>query len=104
MKIGLLACALRNWGLCSSSTFCSRSSRRSTIYACRRADRIFGHKASANLRAIVQDFARRENRTIIVVTHDPVFAQAADRQIFIVDGHLEQPGKAAEHFEVGSRP
>ena len=39
-----------------------------------------------------------------MVTHDPVFAQAADRQIFIVEGHLEQPGKAAEHFEVGSRP
>jgi len=61
-------------------------------------------KASANLRTIFQDLARRENRTIIVVTHDPVFAQAADRRIFIVDGHLEQPEKAAEHFEVGSRP
>ena len=61
-------------------------------------------KSSANLRAIFQALARRENRTIIVGTHDPVFAQAADRRLFIVDGRLEQPGKAAEHFEMGSRP
>ena len=37
-----------------------------------------------------------------MVTHDPVFAQAADRRIFIVDGRLEQPGKAAEHFEAAA--
>lgn len=61
-------------------------------------------KASANLRAILQDLAQRENRTIIVVTHDPVFAQAADRRIFILDGHLEPPEKAAEHFEADGYP
>ena len=61
-------------------------------------------KASANLRGIFQDLARIENRTIIVVTHDPVFAQAADRRLFILDGHLEPPEKAAEHIEAGIRP
>jgi len=61
-------------------------------------------KASANLRAILQNLAQRENRTIIVVTHDPVFAQAADRRIFILDGHIEPPEKAAEHFEADRCP
>jgi lipoprotein-releasing system ATP-binding protein len=61
-------------------------------------------KASANLRSIFQDLAQRENRTIIVVTHDPVFAQAADRRLFIVDGRLEPPEKAAEHIVAGVRP
>ncbi len=61
-------------------------------------------KASANLRVIFQDLARIENRTIIVVTHDPVFAQATDRRLFILDGHLEPPEKAAEHMEIGVRP
>ena len=60
-------------------------------------------KASANLRGIFQDLARSENRTIIVVTHDPVFAQAADQRMYIVDGHLETPEKAAEHIEIGVR-
>ena len=60
-------------------------------------------KASANLRGIFQDLARSENRTIIVVTHDPVFAQAADQRLYIVDGHLETPEKAAEHIEIGVR-
>ncbi len=61
-------------------------------------------KASANLRVIFQDLARIETRTIIVVTHDPVFAQATDRRLFILDGHLEPPEKAAEHMEIGVRP
>jgi lipoprotein-releasing system ATP-binding protein len=58
-------------------------------------------KSSANLRTIFQDLARVENRTIIVVTHDPVFAKAADRRIFLVDGRLAPPEKAAELFGTG---
>ena len=60
-------------------------------------------KASSTLRTIFQDLARRENRTIIVVTHDPVFAQAADRRIFLVDGRLQPPEKAAELFDASVR-
>jgi lipoprotein-releasing system ATP-binding protein len=60
-------------------------------------------KASANLRTIFQDLARLEKRTIIVVTHDPVFAKAADRRIFLVDGKLAPPEKAAELFGTGVR-
>jgi lipoprotein-releasing system ATP-binding protein len=55
-------------------------------------------KSSANLRSIFQDLARVEKRTVIVVTHDPVFAKAADRRIFLVDGKLAPPEKAAELF------
>jgi lipoprotein-releasing system ATP-binding protein len=61
-------------------------------------------KSSANLRAIFQDLAREEQRTVIVVTHDPVFAQAADRRIFLVDGRLAPPEKAAELFGTAVRP
>lgn len=60
-------------------------------------------KSSSTLRTIFQDLARRENRTIIVVTHDPVFAQAADRRIFLVDGRLQPPDKAAELFDASIR-
>jgi lipoprotein-releasing system ATP-binding protein len=61
-------------------------------------------KASANLRTIFQDLARAEQRTIVVVTHDPVFAQAAYRRIFLVDGRLAPPEKAAELFGTGVLP
>ncbi len=57
-------------------------------------------KASTNLRMILHDLARDEERTVIVVTHDPVFARAADRRIFLVDGRLQPPERAAELFEV----
>lgn len=60
-------------------------------------------KSSNNLRTIFQDLARRENRTIIVVTHDPSFAKAADRTLFLVDGKLQPPDKAADLFEVAIR-
>lgn len=55
-------------------------------------------KSSDNLRTILQDLAHQEKRTIITVTHDPHFAQAADRRVFLVDGHLQPPEKAAELF------
>jgi lipoprotein-releasing system ATP-binding protein len=57
-------------------------------------------KSSTNLRQILHGLARNENRTVIVVTHDPVFAQAADRREFLVDGRLQPPEKAAELFPV----
>jgi lipoprotein-releasing system ATP-binding protein len=57
-------------------------------------------KSSTNLRTILHDLAHKEQRTIITVTHDPQFAHAADRQIFLVDGHLQPPEKAAELFDI----
>ncbi len=60
-------------------------------------------KASTNLRMIFQDLARHEKRTIIVVTHDPNFAKAADRVLFLVDGKLQPPERAAELFEMSIR-
>ncbi len=60
-------------------------------------------KASENLRAIFKDLSRRQNRTIVVVTHDPCFAKAADRVLFLVDGKLQPPERAAELFAVSIR-
>ncbi len=60
-------------------------------------------KASENLRAIFKDLSRRQNRTIVVVTHDPSFAKAADRVLFLVDGKLQPPERAAELFAVSIR-
>ncbi len=60
-------------------------------------------KSSENLRGIFQELARRQNRTIVVVTHDPSFAKAADRVLFLVDGKLQPPERAAELFAVSIR-
>ncbi len=60
-------------------------------------------KSSENLRAIFQELARRQMRTIVVVTHDPSFAKAADRVLFLVDGKLQPPERAAELFAVSIR-
>ncbi len=60
-------------------------------------------KASTNLRSIFSDLAHREKRTVIVVTHDPNFAKAADRVMFLVDGRLQPPERAAELFELSVR-
>jgi lipoprotein-releasing system ATP-binding protein len=60
-------------------------------------------KASTNLRLIFQDLARHQNRTVVVVTHDPSFAKAADRVLFLVDGKLQPPGRAADLFAVSIR-
>jgi lipoprotein-releasing system ATP-binding protein len=60
-------------------------------------------KASENLRGIFQDLSRRQGRSIVVVTHDPSFAKAADRVLFLVDGKLQPPERAQELFEVGIR-
>ena len=37
---------------------------------------------------VFQDLARREGRTILMVTHDPSFAERADRQIKLRDGRV----------------
>jgi lipoprotein-releasing system ATP-binding protein len=45
-------------------------------------------KSSENVRDILRRLATDEGRSIIAVSHDVHFAQAADRQIEIVDGHI----------------
>jgi lipoprotein-releasing system ATP-binding protein len=57
-------------------------------------------KSSANVRDILRDIAHEQQHSVVAVTHDPNFAQAADRRIFLVDGRLQPPEKAAELFEI----
>ena len=57
-------------------------------------------KSSANVRDILRDIAHGQQHSVVAVTHDPNFAQAADRRIFLVDGRLQPPEKAAELFEI----
>ena len=45
-------------------------------------------KSSANVRDIFIAMVRERGKTVLCVTHEPVFAAAADRQIQLVDGHL----------------
>ncbi len=45
--------------------------------------------SSANVKEILRDLASQQGKTIITVTHDPVFAKAADRRIGLVDGRLD---------------
>lgn len=45
--------------------------------------------ASANVRHILHELTRHLGKTVIVVTHDPNFARAADRCIGIVDGQMD---------------
>jgi lipoprotein-releasing system ATP-binding protein len=60
-------------------------------------------KSSTNLREIFQNLARHQKRTVVAVTHDPSFAKAADRVLFLVDGKLQPPERAAELFAVSPR-
>lgn len=50
--------------------------------------------ASANVRQILHDLTRQMGKTVIVVTHDPTFASAADRRIGIVDGQIDPDWRA----------
>lgn len=59
--------------------------------------------ASANVRDILHDLAHRQNCAVVAVTHDPTFAQAADRRIFLVDGLLQPPENAAALFGINVR-
>jgi lipoprotein-releasing system ATP-binding protein len=45
-------------------------------------------KSSANVREILHDLSRNHQCAIVAVTHDPNFAQAADRQIHLIDGRI----------------
>jgi lipoprotein-releasing system ATP-binding protein len=44
--------------------------------------------ASANVQRILMDLARDYSRAVVVVTHDPDFAKAADRVIVMSDGRI----------------
>jgi len=45
--------------------------------------------ASANVQQILHDLTRQLGTTVIAVTHDVTFANAADRRIGIVDGQID---------------
>jgi len=44
--------------------------------------------SSANVQAILRELAHEQNHAVVVVTHDPSFAEMADRAITIVDGKI----------------
>jgi lipoprotein-releasing system ATP-binding protein len=48
-------------------------------------------KSSEVVRDILHDLTRRENCSVIAVSHDVEFAQRADRQIELVDGRIVNP-------------
>ncbi len=45
-------------------------------------------ESSNNVQTILRELAHKENRAVVVVTHDPGFAKIADRTIKIVDGKI----------------
>lgn len=55
--------------------------------------------SAATVRQILRDLATQQHKTVITVTHDPVFASAADRRVALVDGkldpHWKLPGEVA---------
>ncbi|MDX2203719.1 MAG: ABC transporter ATP-binding protein [Hyphomicrobiaceae bacterium] len=60
-------------------------------------------RASASLRDSFHDLAHRKGCSIVAVTHDPTFARAADRILYLVDGRLQPPERAAELFQLSIR-
>lgn len=55
------------------------------------ADEPTGNLDSASSRIVQQilrDLAHKHNRAVVVVTHDPAFADLADRRVHIVDGQI----------------
>ena len=50
--------------------------------------------ASANVQQILHDLTRQLGTTVIAVTHDVTFANAADRHIGIVDGQIDPEWRA----------
>ena len=60
-------------------------------------------RASGSLRESFQELAHEKNCSIVAVTHDPSFARAADRILFLVDGRLQPPERAAELFQISVR-
>jgi len=51
-------------------------------------------RAAANVRQILHDLTRDLGKTVVTVTHDPVFASVADRRIGIVDGLINPDWRA----------
>jgi lipoprotein-releasing system ATP-binding protein len=45
--------------------------------------------SSANVQKILRDLAHHQGQSVVAVTHDPAFAQTADRVIHIVDGRVQ---------------
>jgi len=60
-------------------------------------------RASGSLRDKFQELAHSMDCSIVAVTHDPSFAKAADRILFLVDGKLQPPDRAAELFDISVR-
>ena len=52
--------------------------------------------ASRQVLALLSQLRQQHHLTIVMVTHNPVVAAYADRQIHLVDGKLDQPGTAEE--------
>jgi lipoprotein-releasing system ATP-binding protein len=48
--------------------------------------------SSARVQETLSQVVRRDNKTVIAVTHDAAFAAAGDRVIHIVDGRIERDG------------
>jgi len=68
------------------------------------ADEPTGALDSASAELVVAQFrrARHEGRTIVMVTHDPSIAAAADRVVYMSDGVLDpapQPGTIGDYTE-----
>jgi lipoprotein-releasing system ATP-binding protein len=60
-------------------------------------------RASGSLRDNFQELAHNKHCSVVAVTHDPSFAKAADRILFLVDGKLQPPDRAAELFDISIR-
>jgi len=45
--------------------------------------------SAATVRQILRDLATQKGKTVVTVTHDPVFASGTDRRIALVDGKLD---------------
>ncbi|MBD0420543.1 ABC transporter ATP-binding protein [Streptomyces sp. TRM S81-3] len=53
--------------------------------------------------ALLRDMADAEDRTIVMVTHDPVAASYADRVVFLVDGRVHGELAGASAAEIAAR-
>lgn len=49
-------------------------------------------KSSADVLKLLKDVCAENQKTLIMVTHSPTIAKAADRQIVIVDGMIDESG------------
>jgi macrolide transport system ATP-binding/permease protein len=75
------------------------------------ADEPTGNLDSVNTQSVIADLRalNQTGVTVVVITHDPIVAAAANRQVVINDGRLEQPDARsspgpARHEPRGGRP